>query len=199
MRRGQIVLSAVLVLSADGLWCGASYAQDSTAYTPVVETGNAGVTRCGVDYLDKLGKDDAGHDLAFKVSSATEMASEKAVIVFFAVTGLRLTHGDTGEKLKIADAAIEAGGLKTRGSSMSRPKGNSDSFIEISLSEDEMLTLPLAMLNGSILSVRLAGEKKDLIYALPRATDDSWQKVSDCFKRLHKQLEAAEQGEKPKP
>lgn len=198
MRRVTGIVAAVLILSAGSLWSGKVHAQDSTAYTPAVETDSAGVKRCGVDYLATLGKDNSGHALVFKVSSATELMGGKTAVVFFAVMGLRLTHNDRGEKLKIADAALDTGNLKTRGSSMFRPKGASDGFIETSLSEDEMLTLPLAMLNGSTLSVKLAGEKNELVYALPRSDDASWNKVSDCFKRMHKQLEAAESA-KPKP
>lgn len=199
MRWALVVVAAVLILAIGGWWFMTSDAQDSNAYTAVAEMNGTDVKRCGIDYLARLGKDDAGHDLAFKVSAATEMVEDKTPIVFFAVTGLRLTHGDSGEKLKIADAAVEAGELKTRGSSMFRPKGGGDSFIETSISQDEMLTLPLAMMNGSTLSLRLAGEQRDRVYTLPRAADAPWQKVSACFKRLHKQLETAEQGEKQKP
>lgn len=199
MRTALIAFAAVSILAIGGWWFMTSDAQDSNAYTAVAEADGTGVKRCGIDYLARLGKDAAGHDLAFKVSAATEMVGGKTLVVFFAVTGLRLTHGDNGEKLKIADAAVEAGDLKTRGSSMFRPKGESDGFIETSLSEDEMLTLPLQMMNGSTLSVRLAGENAERTYTLPRAADASWQKVSDCFKRMQKQLEAAKHGAKPQP
>lgn len=192
------VIPIALAIALSGCFAAANAQSGSADYTALVEDADGKVKRCGIEYFGQFGKDGAGHDLVFKVSSGTEVMNGNFAVVYFSVAGVRITGKETGERIKVDDAAIEAGDLKTRGSSMKRPSGAADAFIVTSLSQDEMLPLPLFMANGSRLSVRLAEEKSERNFALPRASDDTAKKISGCFDRMAKLLAAAAESPKAK-
>lgn len=198
MRKFILIALAVVVLLGVGVWFLGRDPAGSEAYSVVAQSDEGGARKCGLEYMETLAQDAAGNDLYFKVTSSTELLDGIYPVALFAVHGLRITDPDaqTGEYLQFVEAGLAAGAVDTR-QGMHRPEGDVDAFVATSTEIDEMLTLPLDMLEGAELTVRLAGEAGERSFALPRVGWASGDELVECFKGMQARVNAAAAGTQP--
>lgn len=197
MRKAIIGAAIILLLLAAGVWFLFQDPAGSDAYSVLAEEDADGTSKCGLVFLDALAQDPAGNDLYFKVTASIELLEGTYPVVLFAVEGLRVTAPETqsGESLRVADASLVAGGLDTR-RQMRRPEGDVDAFFATSTKIDEMVTLPIEMLEGANLTVRLADEAEERPYVLPRVGGAAGDKLITCFQGMQARVNAVAAGEK---
>ena len=196
MRKAIVIALAVLLMLGGGVWFLGREPAGSDAYSVLDEEDEGGTRKCGLVFLDALAQDAAGNDLVIKVTSSTELFEGRYPVALFGVEALRVTAAEPGlgAGLRVVDAGLVAGGLDTR-QRMRRPKGEVDSFIATSTEIDEMLTLPIDMLEGARLTVRLAEEADDRPLELPRVSATAGNRLIACFNGIQARVNAAAQAE----
>jgi len=192
MRKVVIIAIAVLLVLGVGVWFLAQEPAGSEAYSVLAESDESGAQKCGLEYMQTLAQDAAGHDLYFKVTSSTELLEGIYPVALFAVYGLRILNPEaqSGEYLKIVDASLAAGAVDTH-QGMHRPAGDVDAFIATSTEIDDLLSLPIDLLDGSQLTLRLADEPDDRTFPLPRVAATPANQLITCFKGMQERIDAA--------
>jgi hypothetical protein len=192
MRKFIVIALAVLLLLAGGVWFLGREPAGSEDYSVVAESDEGGAQKCGLEYMQTLAQDAAGHDLYFKVTSSTELLEGIYPVALFAVYGLRILNPEaqSGEYLKIVDAGLAAGTADTR-DGMRQPEGDVDAFIASSTEINDLLTLPIDLLDGSKLTLRLADEPDDRTFPLPPVAATPANRLIACFKGMQERIDAA--------
>lgn len=191
MRKVLIIALAVLFALGGGIWWLVQDPAGSQAYSVLAETDEGGTRKCGLTYLDALATDAAGHELYLKVTVSTELLEGKQPVAVFGVEGIRVMNPETksGENLRISEASLVAGELDTR-TLMRRPSGDIDAFFAISTEVSGATTLPLDMLDGSRLTVQLAGESEPRSFALPGVGSRDGGDLIACFRGMQARVQA---------
>jgi len=192
MRKVIVIAIAVLLALGVGVWFLGREPAGSEAYSVVAEDDESGTQKCGLEYMKTLAQDAAGHDLFFKVTSSTELLEGIYPVALFAVYGLRITNpeAESGEHLGIVDAGLAAGAVDTR-QGMRRPEGDIEAFIATSTEINDLLSLPIDLLDGSTLTLRLADEAEDRTFALPRVAATPANRLIACFTGMQERINAA--------
>jgi hypothetical protein len=140
---------------------------------------------CGLTHFALLGRDAEERLIRITATASGELI-EGAPFARFSVSAVA---PGSGERIDIAEAALVTGAVRTQ-DVMSPARGEDGTFVAIRRGESAALTLPLDMLAGTTLSLRLTGDIAAREVPLPRVADNRVaRQIINCFTELTMPLE----------
>jgi len=182
---GTLVFLALVFVAAGAVWRGTGVEAGATSYAAQLARVDADNFSCGLTHFALMGRDAEERLIRITATASGELV-EGAPFARFSVSAVA---PGTGERIDIAEAALVTGTVRTQ-DMMSPVRGEERTFVAIRRGQSEALTLPLDMLAGTVLSLRLAGDIAAREVPLPRVADNRVaRQIINCFTELAMRLE----------